>query len=803
MQHREFGQFTLLDHMGKGSVASVYRAKDNRTGTTVAVKVFESSEERPPEVVRKLREREVRMLISVQHPNVVKYYESGSVGDSYYYTMEFVENSLLKRMRKGEDWELADRIHILRQTCNALQAIHHQGIVHRDVKPGNILLDEAPSGAIHVKVTDLGIAKHVSETDIVREQFPRRVPGTPKYLSPEQIRLRSVDGRADIFSLGVVAYELLSGQVPFSAETTEEFLEANIRQDPRPVHHVNADVPPFLSQLVEKMLAKDREERYDADTLARDLELTYQHLVSSAPLVEENNPDSIFYVLPAPEVPAEATAPSAAVRWRWAIAVALVLMGAAFGYALRPDFPKVRPEGEPIDLSSARTLSAAEALEEARELFGTDQRWRALALLRNLDPAGLEEPQLVRCKDLSRRLQNALARGPYEQATESLRLGRLTETEIVLQEMKQFFPEADLTRRLSAALEQRRELIEAEKLWRRRLDGLRELAEAGSFKEAFGTAAELLDQAASKERRTELQRIIVRSLNGWQAALLRAEPRPGQIEECAEMVERYLQRDWAADRLRDMRAELYFRLSRHYRRLGDVERELETLALIEERYGGTEFAHAAREARGRVFRDARLGAIDIESLSRRLRTDGFKGVAWFSQVPEGGEQRTSDGTLFMVQAGGRGERVNLRQTLRPLRSNPGFRLSVKFRMKVGEADAPKVCAAGMLMRDRQGNRVAIAFDGADYSVSRRWVRGGQVITGSSAVREAFGDEEGAWHLMEMRYEFDLSRLRVFLDGEPVAEHRVELDDCRVGVFVRVTGQGACEAEFRDIICGLP
>ncbi len=219
MEYPELGKFTLLDHMGKGGVANVYRATDNEAGNIVAVKIFEPSEDRPSGVVCNLRDREVRMLISVQHPNVVKYYEMGAVDDVFYYAMEFVENSLLKRMRKGDAFSVADKIHILRQTCNALQAIHHQGIVHRDVKPGNILLDEAPNGAIHVKITDLGIAKHVSETDIVREDPSRRVPGTPKYLSPEQIQLKPVDGRADIFSLGVVAYELLTGQQRIVAST--------------------------------------------------------------------------------------------------------------------------------------------------------------------------------------------------------------------------------------------------------------------------------------------------------------------------------------------------------------------------------------------------------------------------------------------------------------------------------------------------------------------------------------------------------------------------------------------------------
>ncbi|MHC4789218.1 MAG: serine/threonine protein kinase [Planctomycetota bacterium] len=273
MAPKQFGKYTLLEHMGKGGVGSVFRASDGQDGSIVAVKIFVSDEERPPEMSRKLRDREVRMLLSVQHPNIVKYRESGQVDADYYYAMEFVENSLLKRMRSGEEFDLADKVLILRQTTSALAAVHRQGIVHRDVKPGNILLDQDLSGAVHVKLTDLGIAKNVRETDIVREQMPTRVPGTAKYLSPEQVRLEAVDGRADIFGLGVLAYELLSGKPPFTADNPDAYLAANREQDQRALCQVNPEVPRYLSDVVDRMLVKDREERYDSDTLLRDLEL--------------------------------------------------------------------------------------------------------------------------------------------------------------------------------------------------------------------------------------------------------------------------------------------------------------------------------------------------------------------------------------------------------------------------------------------------------------------------------------------------------------------------------------------------
>jgi len=339
MEPKAFGKFTLLEKMGKGSVGTVYRAMDNEAGNIVAIKTFEPTHERPPDVVRRLRDREVRMLISIQHPNVVRYYESGQVGDALYYSMEFVEDSLLKRMREQGEFSLIQKVHILRQTTNALQTMHNQGIVHRDVKPGNILLDESPSGAVHVKVTDLGIAKHVSETDIARADASRTVPGTPKYLSPEQIRLRPVDGRADVFSLGVVAYEVLTGRAPFEARSNEGYLRANRYQPLRSMLQVRPELPAFLDDMVSRMLAREREDRYDSDALARDFDLAYQHLVSDAPLVEQNNPQSLFYVAAEPEAEGEKEEPGQALRIvpaAWAAAVGLLIVGFIAGAALWP-----------------------------------------------------------------------------------------------------------------------------------------------------------------------------------------------------------------------------------------------------------------------------------------------------------------------------------------------------------------------------------------------------------------------------------------------------------------------------------
>ncbi|MFW6189523.1 MAG: serine/threonine-protein kinase, partial [Planctomycetota bacterium] len=337
MESREFGKYTLLEHVGKGGVGSVYRARNERDGATVAVKIFEPAGGRSADLTRRLRDREVRMLVSVQHPNIVKFHETGEVGEEYYYAMEFVENSLLKCLRGGREFRLAEKVRILRQSTSALAAIHHQGIVHRDVKPGNMLLDNGRGGAVHVKLTDLGIARRVRETEIAGGGGDGPVPGTPKYLSPEQIMRVRADGRADIFSLGVVAYELLTGELPFQAETPEEYAEANVEQTQAPAGELAEDLPGFLSDMVDRMLAKDREERYDSDTLEQDLRLAEQHLVSGAPLGENQNPVSIFYGGSPDEQPAESRPwPGGIHPVSWAAALLAVAAAAAAAWAAWP-----------------------------------------------------------------------------------------------------------------------------------------------------------------------------------------------------------------------------------------------------------------------------------------------------------------------------------------------------------------------------------------------------------------------------------------------------------------------------------
>ena len=798
MQCRDFGKFTLLNHMGKGGVASVYRAHDNEAGNIVAVKIFERTEKRTTNTVRRLRDREVQMLISIQHPNVVKYYESGSVGESYYYTMEFVENSLLKRMHRSDGLALEDKIHILRQTCNALQAIHHQGIVHRDIKPGNILLDEAPSGAIHVKVTDLGIAKHVSETDAPRDNSSNKVPGTPKYLSPEQIRMKPVDGRADIFSLGVVAYEMLSGGPPFEADSSEEYLRANLEQDIEPVHHVNEDVPAFLNPMLERMLAKDREERYDSDTLARDLELTYQHLVSNAALVERRNPESVYYVPPAPEREEQ---PEKTTSRLWALAVVgiLLLVGGAIGYLKWPEAPAPPESGEPIQLGQWRSPVPQEALARAEEMTNEGKYWGAIALVQGLDREQMNQAQLNTADELIQTAHVALAENALQQGLEAVQAGELTRAEILVEKIRGVYSQSQRADELAGRIQQVRAQVERQKQWRNQLNALRGLYEDGEWPQALERAQQLIKSWDDPDKKSTLRKIYIGAVNEWQKAVLQGGLDRDKAETCLEAVSNAMQKPWARSGIEDRRAALEFSIAMAYARDRAIEDAMRQANMVLEKYPGTRAAEEARELRQRIIQTGALSPLDLDPFSRELEKGGFRSTVWYDRSSEFGEQKTMDGVLVLTIKGGEKQRENVRSTVRPVRPNVGFDLSVEFRVKAMDVAERSRYAAGIRIKDRMDNDISVLFDGASYDLARTFGN----VSGGQELQAATGDESDEWHQLGMRYQYDLSKLEVLIDGETVGEYEVDLGVFQIDVFARISGEGECRAAFRKIQCSRP
>ncbi|HKV07724.1 MAG TPA: serine/threonine-protein kinase [Thermoanaerobaculia bacterium] len=252
---RSVGRYRILDFLGAGAMGEVYLAEDPHIERKLAIKTVRLAG-RPQELEDRKKRllREARAAGRLLHPNVVALFDAGEADGLLYLAFEFVEGSdLANRLERGP-LSLREVLRIVRQVADALHYAHGQGIVHRDIKPSNILIDTIG----RVKVADFGIAKMAGQSTELT--VAGSVMGSPQYLSPEQIRGEELDGRSDVFSLGVVLYELLSGNRPFAGETITTLVYQILHKEPPPVSALRA-VPPRVEELLRRMLAKDRDER--------------------------------------------------------------------------------------------------------------------------------------------------------------------------------------------------------------------------------------------------------------------------------------------------------------------------------------------------------------------------------------------------------------------------------------------------------------------------------------------------------------------------------------------------------------
>jgi tRNA A-37 threonylcarbamoyl transferase component Bud32 len=261
------GRYRIEKFLGAGAMGEVYLAEDPQIDRKLAIKTVRLVG-RPQEIDDRKKRllREARAAGRLLHPNIVTLFDAGEAEGLLYLAFEFVEGSdLAARLEGGERMSLRQALRAVRETSEALDYAHGQGIVHRDMKPSNLLLDR--SG--RVKVADFGIAKMAGQNTELT--VAGSVMGSPQYLSPEQVRGEDLDGRSDIFSLGVVLYEILSGKRPFDGDTITTLVYQILHVEPPPVSELRA-VPPRLEELLRRMLAKDRDERIaTAGEVAREL----------------------------------------------------------------------------------------------------------------------------------------------------------------------------------------------------------------------------------------------------------------------------------------------------------------------------------------------------------------------------------------------------------------------------------------------------------------------------------------------------------------------------------------------------
>jgi eukaryotic-like serine/threonine-protein kinase len=261
------GRYLLVDRLGSGGMAEVYLAHDEVLGRNVALKVMREAYANDQEFVERFK-REARSAASLAHPSIVQIYDQGRTEDStYYIAMEYVSGGTLKEYMT-ENGPLGPRrvAAVAVQIAEALEIAHERGVVHRDIKPQNVLV----SASGDIKVADFGIARAAAATAISRTSA---VLGTVKYMSPEQATGELATPASDLYSLGVVLYEMLTGEVPFDAGSSVGIAMKHVNEPPRPPKELRPEIPEGMNALVTKLLAKDPADRYaSAAELLEDLD---------------------------------------------------------------------------------------------------------------------------------------------------------------------------------------------------------------------------------------------------------------------------------------------------------------------------------------------------------------------------------------------------------------------------------------------------------------------------------------------------------------------------------------------------
>ncbi len=394
MEH--IGRYQIIKELGKGAMGVVYKATDPNIGRTVAIKTcrLDIHGMEADEMLHRFK-NEARAAGVMNHPNIITIYDAGELEGMFYIAMEFIEGQTLFELLKQEKVLAPEKvIDIIRQACAGLDYAHKHGIIHRDIKPANIMM----TGDSTVKIMDFGIAKGGGSGMTATGQ----VVGTPNYMSPEQVKGKPLDGRTDLFSLGVVLYEMITGERPFSGQNVTTIIYKIVNENPPAPRDLDSSVHPGLSAVVMKALAKDVNQRYSSGAdLSRDLQ-NYSSFEAATTAVATAAPPSVpaaaagaakpalapvqlpavaaakaaapkaphldsTVAAPPKKIPPAAPAAKKPVPWLvlGALAAAVVLAGAVYTFSHRSSAPVAPP--------SAGTTATSPSAPPAAPVAGTEE----------------------------------------------------------------------------------------------------------------------------------------------------------------------------------------------------------------------------------------------------------------------------------------------------------------------------------------------------------------------------------------------------------------------------------------------
>lgn len=355
------GPYELVEELGRGGMATVFRARQPSLNRFVALKVLAPELARDPNFVSRFQ-REATIAARLEHPNIVPLHDIGQANGAFYIAMRFVPGrSLAQLIQQVGPLPLQRARHFLAQIASALDHAHQQGVVHRDLKPGNILWEHGD----RVSLADFGIARAGDVTQVTRQGM---LIGTPKYMAPEQALGQAVDHRADLYALGVITYELLTGTVPFEADSVATLLHRHAYEPPPPLREARSDLSPVVEAAVQRMLAKQPADRYPNGAA---------FVAALGPASSLRKDDSLPTMLATPPTQVAAAAPSRNERsvtltlpplrsLALYATLAILVVGVAAALALRPSLslPAATPTTTAASQASPQPYPRAETSRE-------------------------------------------------------------------------------------------------------------------------------------------------------------------------------------------------------------------------------------------------------------------------------------------------------------------------------------------------------------------------------------------------------------------------------------------------------